>query len=313
MRVVCFGEAVVDLKEEQEDCWRAYLGGAPVNVAVALARLQVPVGFASQLSTDPHGEKFREHLMQAGVDLSLCLESSAPSTLALVQMQDGQPRFGFYNQGTADALYDARPKLPPSVKVISYGSVALANPVSRAAILTILRQQGRGRLKVLDPNVRPFLIENQADFISQFHEALSLASLVKLSEEDMALLGEGRPLEHTARDWLERHAHLCGLIITMGAKGARVLGPKVDVFQASPQVKVRDTIGAGDAFKAGLISRLLAREALDDLMLKQLSTENWTEILSFSVAAAALSCTRAGAHGPSLPEVEAFLNTWKDA
>ena len=95
--IVSLGESVVDFTPVSHDGrlagFRLHPGGSPYNVAVALARLGRPAGFAGRLSTDPFGALLARHLADQGVDLRLVRVGPEPSALAFLAF-DGSETFG---------------------------------------------------------------------------------------------------------------------------------------------------------------------------------------------------------------------------
>ena len=87
--------------------FRAHPGGAPLNVAVELARLGQPAGSLGNVSTDVFGRALRRYPATEGVDTRFLLDADAPTTLAFVAMVDGEPSFGFYGEAAADTLVRA--------------------------------------------------------------------------------------------------------------------------------------------------------------------------------------------------------------
>ena len=102
--VAVAGEVITDLVPAGSDgLFRAAPGGSPANVAVGLARLEVPARMLARLSSDVLGRRLREHLQRNGVDLSRVVEASEPSSLAIVALQpDGSAAYDFRVDGTAD-------------------------------------------------------------------------------------------------------------------------------------------------------------------------------------------------------------------
>ena len=93
------GEALVDLFEGEcdgEPVYRPMVGGGPLNVAVGLARLGLPVALLGSVSTDAFGHRIRTFLDSSGVDHGACVPVGVPTTLAVTSLRAGEPEFHFY-------------------------------------------------------------------------------------------------------------------------------------------------------------------------------------------------------------------------
>lgn len=127
-QTVVIGEALIDLIQQEDGRFAAKPGGAPANVAIALARLGVNVSFAGRLSTDKFGEKIRAWLEVEDIDLSLIERTDDPSSLAVASLDsDGKADYSFYLKGTADwgwtrGAFVGLEDKPPAAVV--FGSVA---------------------------------------------------------------------------------------------------------------------------------------------------------------------------------------------
>lgn len=308
MRIVFVGESLIDFMATGELTFQGRVGGAPANSAVASARLGQPTGFVSQLSTDLFGERLLAHLQVNGVDTRFVLRSDDPSTLAFVERTPSSNRYAFYLQGTADSRWAPAtlPDLPDSCRWLQFGSIALLQEPAASCITEfVLAQRGR-RMVLFDPNARPSLIPDAGDWRRRCVRWLAAADLVKMSDEDAALLAPDRPLADVAAECM-RHGPRA-VVVTCGAVGATLFRPGAEPLSVlAPPVRVTDTIGAGDTFAAGLSVALLERGVETPEALATLSTDHWTEVLRFAAAAAAINCTREGADPPQRAEVDALL------
>jgi fructokinase len=300
-RIVSLGEALVDLIGDPASGYRALPGGSPMNAAVASARLGVPTAMLTRFSRDAFGELLRGHLQRAGVDLSLAQIGDEPTSLAVVTLDPaGVARYAFYRTGSADVSFDPRPRpqLPTSV-VVGNVTISLLQPPAREAAFDIVRDHGRagrgGVAWVLDPNARPALWPDGRAFGRELARWLPLVDVVKVSEEDLDALqlSEGAMVAQAVA------AGVSAVAVTAGAAGARLHwrgGPPLHA--AAREVAVVDTIGAGDTFTAALTTGLVAAGAAQSL-----AADTWEGLLRRAVAAAAITCTRAGADPPSAAEL----------
>ena len=302
--ILCAGEALIDMVPRQTPEGQAFLplpGGAVFNTAIASARLGAPTAFWYGLSSDLFGDQLRAALAEAGVDTALCQPSDRPSTLAFVTLVEGQARYLFLDENTAGRMLTPAdvPEVPASVQALFVGGISLVGePVGSAmeALAAKVAGDGQGKLIMLDPNIRPGFIRDEAAYRARIDRLIGLAHVVKLSDEDLFwLMGQG--------DIAEKAAAVRALgprlvLVTQGARGARAIGAGIDVEVPAPQVTVVDTVGAGDTFNAAFLAALAQREALSPDAVAALGNGELTEALAFATRAAALSVTRAGANPP---------------
>ncbi len=324
-KIVCFGEALIDLLAQPPatpDTPRAFLqyaGGAPANVAVAAARLGADAHFAGMLGRDMFGDFLAESLASAGVKIDCIVRTAeAKTALAFVALDAaGERSFSFYRPPAADLLF--RAVHFPDRAFIGTGSFHVcSNSLTEAAIADttfngMLRAREAGALVSLDLNLRPALWPQDVDPLPRLWQALALADLVKLSQEELdylaAPLGGGRDGETLVLARLfEGHARL--VIVTDGAAPVRWFS-RADRGQVEGfKVTATDTTAAGDAFVGGLLHRLgevggdgagFAPFCADAPAIE--------DAIRFGAATGALAVTRKGAFAamPTLAEVQQLL------
>ncbi|MFE9254504.1 carbohydrate kinase [Streptomyces sp. NPDC006879] len=274
-------------------------GGGPYNTARALARLGSATTFCSRVSTDGFGEALLAGLLADGVDLSLVQRGPEPTTLAVPSLDpQGSAAYEFYAEGSADRLFALPAELPQQVGALALGTCALVLEPGASAYQALLRREAaRGVFTLLDPNIRPALISDPDAYRRRFHGWLPHVCLLKLSTEDAAWL------DGSVQDWLAAGPE--AVVTTRGAAGMAVHTRDGAHYQvpAAP-VEVADTIGAGDTVNAALLHRLSDRAALSRPALAALDEAAWTDVLDYACRAAALACSRAGAHPPYATELE---------
>jgi fructokinase len=311
--IAVLGEAVVDLVETSEPrLYRAHPGGSPLNVAVGLARLGHPTALLARISRDAFGRMFRQHLAASGVDLSLLVEASQPSTLAVASVDPaGVASYDFWVDGTADWQWtpdELAGPLPEDIVALHTGSMALELPPGADAVADLVRREReRGRVTIsYDPNVRLAKSGPRELALRRIEEIVALADVVKLSADDLAwLLPEVEPAA-VARRWADTGPALA--VVTLGAAGAvGATANGVVVQRPTPPVDVIDTVGAGDAFSSGLLGWLADRGTLGPTgreALANLDRDAVAEMLDRAALVAALTCARPGADPPTRAEVE---------
>jgi fructokinase len=306
MFLVC-GEALFDFFSQPDSGgqlnklgFQAIAGGSPFNVAVGLRRMGVEAGLFAGLSTDYLGRRLRSVLDAEGVRADYLIDSEAPTTLAMVAVgADGSPHYSFRGDGCADRQLrlEDLPELGDDVRGIHVGSFSLVVQPVADTLLALVAREAQRRLITLDPNVRL----NPAPDINRWREQISAfadhAHIIKVSDEDLALLYRDQDPRTIAESWLGKRCQL--VILTQGTQGATVFTRQHGSWTVpARQVETADTVGAGDTFQAALITFLTERQLDDPLSLPTLRKETIDEMLKFAVRAAALTCTKVG---PDLP------------
>jgi fructokinase len=306
--LLCAGEALIDMLPRKTDAGEAafapYPGGSVFNTAVAAARLGVKTGFFSGLSTDLFGERLAAVLTASGVDSDLAARSDRPTTLAFVTLTDGQARYAFYDENTAGRMLSEGdlPDLPEGVTAVFFGGISLAVEPCAEAYATLAARATADRLVMLDPNIRPGFIADEARFRDRMDRMLAAADVVKISDEDLEwLMGEGA-LADRAEKLLEMGPAL--ILVTEGAEGVTAYGAGDPVRVPAKKVAVVDTVGAGDTFNAGFLAGLADAGAMTkDAVRAGLSPDVLETALTLGVQAAAVTVSRAGANPPRRDEM----------
>ena len=301
------GEALIDLVEK-DGTLHPLPGGGPFNTAIALGRLGVPTGFLGRLSHDHFGELLAGLLMESGVDDRYVLRGAAPTPVAVVHTsEDGDAEYSFHLAGTAyaDLTPADMPELGSEVVALHLGTLALATDPPASALEGLMRRESGRRLIMVDPNVRPDVIGDRDAYRVRFESWLVFAHLVKLSARDAEWLYPDLGAEACARRLLSLGARLA--VVTLGPDGALAVSGAGEARVVSQPVVVVDTVGAGDAFGAGLLRTLWASDSLDPEAVAFMDDAGLETALSFACAVAALQCSRAGAAPPTLEDVDEFL------
>ena len=322
--IVCFGEALIDFlarPRQSPDAPRQftqYAGGAPANVAVAVAKLGGGAAFIGMLGRDLFGDFLLASLRAAGVNTEHVLRTDAANTaLAFVSLDaEGERRFSFYRPPAADLLFraqDFRPEWFRSAAVFHVCSNSLTEAAIAEATLTGMRQARQaGALVSLDLNLRLSLWPKASDPRPRLWSALAEADLVKLSATELAFLTEpfGNEAAVLAELWRGRPRLL---VVTDGPGPmrycTRTAAGRLDAFS----INAVDTTAAGDAFTAGLLQQLLeAGIHATDLDTLASDTGRMRSVLRFAAACGALTATRHGSFAavPTLAEVQAFLRQY---
>lgn len=289
MTILVVGEALVDIVDGDP-----HAGGSPFNVAIGLARLECETVLATQIGNDSYGTILQRHMSESGVDLALLdpvLERTSTATATIGD--DGSASYAFDLTWNPDAMPD--PSTFEAVHVGSLGS-ALMPGAHRVADL-IATADAMGLAVSFDPNVRLAVEPDPAFWREVFDTVVPYARIVKMSDEDAAVLFP----EVAPEDLARRLAGEGKLVaITLGGSGAVVAGGSTMAGADAPAVAVADTIGAGDSFMAAMLSwcAAYAWPAAD-----QLDETELADLAEFAVNAAAITCSRPGADPPRLNEL----------
>jgi len=309
--IVCCGEALIDFVPSADGhYYKPCSGGSILNIATGLGRMQIPVQFFCPLSTDYFGNILANHLVDNGVDISLCPRMDGQTTLAFVSLPregDEEPQFAFYSNGAVDRNL-ASDQLPEEfnedVKAIHFGSISLVLEPGASAYEILMRRESRQKILTLDPNVRSAVIDNQKAYQKKFEEWVTLVDILRLSDADMEYLYPDNEIEDLLPTWFGTGLSL--VILTQGAKGAKAFSPKgLNIFVQAQKVNVKDTVGAGDTFFSAVLTYLYEHKYLDNRTeLADFNPKEMEACLAFAVKAAAINCTREGANPPYRHEME---------
>lgn len=252
--ILCAGEILADMIGAERDGVFVYerkAGGAPFNVACAVKKFGVKSAFAGSVGDDIIGGFLKDFAKSVKLD-GLCLESDADrnTTLAFVQLdRHGERSFCFYRKNTADYRM---PEIPDglfvSADIVHIGSLMLSEDEGAAYAARLAeRARSAGKTVSFDVNFRTDIFKDKENAVSRYKTMLEAADIVKFSEDEVEIFG---------RDYIDGRLKEKLVCITLGGNGSewRYLGRR----NAVPSVKVRpvDTTGAGDAFYAGVLSRL---------------------------------------------------------
>ncbi|MHA4816133.1 carbohydrate kinase family protein [Streptomyces aculeolatus] len=273
-------------------------GGGPANTAVALARLGSPTRFLGRLSADAFGRLSRARLAGSGIDVSRCPPATEPSTLAVADLDDqGRAGYAFHAERTADWQW-TRAELHTGVEgplaCLHTGSLALVRDPGAAHIEQLLHEVRPRATVSIDPNVRAPLVDPRR-YRERLRDWCRTADILRVSDDDLAQLAPGATPAAAADAW---HAHGVRLVVvTLGPQGvfASLDGSRLRI--PAPRTAVVDTVGAGDAFTAGLLHSLHSAGMLGG-RLTGLTPELLAEAASLGVRVAAATCAVRGANPP---------------
>ncbi len=284
-------------------------GGAPANVAAAVAKYGGRASMITKLGNDAFGDFLLEQLQQAGVMTdNISRTSEANTGLAFVSLRaDGERDFSFYRKPSADLLLhesEIEENWFEEGDILHFCSVDLVeSPMKQAHVKAIRLAKDKGSIISFDPNVRLPLWEHPEACRNTILEFIPNAHLVKISDEELEFI--------TGIDEVDRAIQslfvgdVKAVIFTKGSQGAE-LYVKGQQFQSSGfAVDVQDTTGAGDAFIGGFLYKLLETNVRQQ-NLEEVLHKYHQEILTYANASGALTTTGKGAIS-SLPTKEEII------
>lgn len=289
--IVVVGEALVDIVVEPSGATEEAVGGSPLNVAVGLARLDVAATLLTQASHDEHGEMVVGHVEDSGVEVVAVPNASGRTSTAIARLDE---------QGMARYEFDIDWSLPrqelPSCVALHVGSLGAGLQPGRGSVLDLVDQAVARELFVsYDANLRDSFVDDRNRTWREVRELGDRCTLVKLSDEDAELLSPGDGPDEVVAALLEG-ARTELVVLTRGRDGATAFTADHTVSARPREIRVVDTVGAGDAFMAGTLAQLHDLHALR----RGLPTEraDLERLVAGAIEVAAITCERRGANPP---------------
>ena len=298
------GENLMDMiqVDNQNDIalFEAVPGGSPYNLAIAAGRQGASVGYVTPISEDSNGDHLAANLLGSNVRL-LGPRVPEPTSLAIVNIDCGDPSYAFYREGTAErrvTLDELTKNLSGDVTIFHIGSLALTGGPDALVWEEFVGEAIERGVKVsLDPNVRPSLIAQPDVYRLRIKRLMMKVDILKLSDEDLLWLFNESNDESSALSELTAIANAGLLIITKGSKGSSIWhNDKWYEAPAYPICTLCDTVGAGDTFMASLLVWLNKNENLKRLGVLELNEKQ--NLQYYAGKAASLNCSKKGCNPP---------------
>lgn len=303
------GDALIDFMPvkaaDGRDAYVTAVGGSCLNVAVAMARLGAPAGLVGGVSTDLFGAMIAAHAEASNVDLRHAVRSGDETTLAFVRFIDGEPHYAFYDETTAARHWiHVAGSIPfETVDAVHVGSTTLVAGSSAAQALALVDEARRATTVSFDPNCRPALVKDKADYVARMEVFAARANIVRMSDVDFAFLYGDTAYDEKASALLAGGAGL--VVLTRGAEGVVAWHDKAGRIEVTaPKIQLVDTIGAGDSFQGALLAALRELGRIEASALAEMEADELRRVLSFAVTCAAITCGRVGADPPWRAEVD---------
>ncbi|WP_076419339.1 carbohydrate kinase [Colwellia sp. UCD-KL20] len=319
--VICFGEALIDFlninRFEEKPLWlnefRQYPGGAPANVAVAIAKLGGTSLFAGQVGKDSFGDFLEEALTCYQVDTRLMSRHpTAKTALAFVTLdEEGDRSFTFFREATADLLFK-----PSQIdenwfthsSIFHFCSNTLTNEdITETTQFAVTIAKNKGLTISFDVNLRHNLWVNESVNIERVNALAEQAHVLKYSKDELDFLAQGEQ-----KPYIEN-------LITQGVLLVLVTdGPDTIHYYSStcagtvnpPRVKAVDTTAGGDAFIGGFLFGLNKVSQTSPAKLHLTSVNSIIPLINFAAACGAHAVTKPGAF-PALPIFDDVYSSWQ--
>ena len=298
-RALVVGESLVDIVR-QHDRVVEHPGGSPMNVSFGLGRLGMDVTFLTRLGDDDRGRSLVEHLASAGV---VVVPGAVPgvqtSTAQATLSENGSAEYHFEIDWSVDSDIGE-----VEADVLHFGSIAAFLSPGATGVRQLVESRCHQLTVTFDPNIRPALLGERESAVVDVERSVALCDVVKASDEDLEWLYPGESADAVADRWIALGAGL--VFVTRGCNGSLARTSAVRVETPSRLVEVVDTIGAGDAYMAGIISALAAEGLLGGghkARLRLADASVIARVAERATECAALTVARAGANPPRLHEV----------
>lgn len=295
--LVVAGESLIDIVRTPDGAVHEAVGGAPLTVATALARLDVPAILITQVGDDAHGALIRARAGADGIEL----EASPVARTATASAR-------LDPAGAASYAFDIAWTLPPvelpPCDALHVGSLGTLLEPGRDSVWDLVDQAYARAVPVsYDPNVRTALVEDPEQVWRDVEALAGRASVVKLSDQDIAVLVPGADPVDIARSLLDGERTEL-VILTRGAGGAAAFTEEASVDVPAASVDVVDTVGAGDCFAAAVLAVLFEDGAFGEFGAGlPRDGAALTRLLAAASVAAAVSCGKRGAEPATRSEL----------
>ncbi|MEJ7826842.1 MAG: carbohydrate kinase [Segetibacter sp.] len=303
MKILCIGEALIDMictdtgkSLSKGDNFLKKPGGAPTNVAAAIAALGGEVILAAKVGADPFGQQLIDVMKDLGVStIWMMQDKNYFTTFAFVSlMHDGERDFVF-NRGADGQLSeeDINDINLDECSIVHFGSATgfLPGPLQQAYKSMLQKAIAKNIFISFDPNYRHLLFKNNTEsFIEQSWHFIRHCHFFKVSDEEAMLMTASSSVYDAAIILSEKTN--ATFAITLGKEGTMLVYKKIMSTIPSIAVKPIDTTGAGDAF-VGAVLYQLSDFSLP--VIEALEAEDWAKIIANATKAGARTCEYMGA------------------
>jgi fructokinase len=293
------GEVLMDLIPHGSDR-KPIVGGGPANTAKALAKLGIDTQFIDGISNDKYGQMAKRELVTSGIKLDYVKYSDKPTCLAIVSLSEsGSATYEFVIENTAtfDFILQWLPN-PQTERpsLLHIGTLATVIEPGASELFEWAQSVAKVAPIVFDPNIRPAVTSDRERYLAQVERWVAISSAVKVSDDDIKWLYPLNEINQVVSNWLKLGPSL--IVVTYGDQGLAGYQKDEKVSVEAVQVKVADTVGAGDTVGAILVEAIV-NDGLASLTGSRLET-----MLNRAAKAAAITVSRVGANPPTIEELE---------
>ena len=319
-RIYTIGEGLIDFIPEEKGVslkevknFKMVVGGAPANVAAAIAKLGGKSSFICKLGKDSFGDLIVHTLNDLGVDTKYILRTHKANTaLAFVSLdKNGERDFVFYRNPSADMLLNENEVEDiefTKEDILHFCSVDLIDaPVKNAHINVIENMMNKEGIISFDPNVRLNLWYSKSKCRDTILNFIPKANILKVSSDELEFITGIKSEQEGLNSLFKGNVEL--IVYTKGNKGASLITKKCMVSTDGINVKVKDTTGAGDAFIGAILYSIKNKNITKEELI-HLSEYDLKDMLNFANVCGALTTTKKGVID-ALPFKDDVLNFLK--
>lgn len=284
--VYCIGEMLIDFVAEKQGSnltkattFTKKAGGAPANVAAAIAKLGGNSYFVGCVGKDPFGQFLVNTMEELGVKLNFTQRSSTFTTLAFVSIaEDGERDFVFSRGADKELEYDTKLASVITDEILHFGAATalLGGSLEDSYSRYLQNAKKQGSFISFDPNFRGDLWKGtEKEFVQKCLPFVASCDFAKFSLEEALLISGEKNIDDACRKLHELGAGI--IAITLGKDGTFLSTSTRQEVIGSIAVKPVDTTGAGDAFVGCLLYQISMlnnpkKEVANFTLLKQLIT-----------------------------------------
>lgn len=286
-KVYTIGEAVLDILFKNHDAFGAKAGGACLNTAVTLGRLNVPVNFVSEYGLDEVGNFIDKFLRDNNVSTDYVYrfyDGQSPLALAFLN-NNMDASYSFYKPYPKKRLHIEFPEITPG-DIVLFGSFYAITQEVRPKLIEFIKAAKKKKATIIyDPNFRKQHLHDLPKLLDMIDENIELADIIRGSNEDFSFIyGIHNPDEVYQQIGNEKI-----LLYTANKKGVYLRTPKVSCKYPVNKISPKSTIGAGDNFNAGVVYSLIKYNLSQKELLK-IDEPVWEKIALTSVEFATHVC-----------------------
>lgn len=251
--ILSVGEILTDIIE-RDGVYKTYIGGAPFNVAVSVARAGVESLFVGKVGNDEAGDFIKREIKQYELSHHLITDEERKTTLANVRIVSGERSFSFTRKGRAD--YHLKLEEIPQIekaRIVNLGTLMLSEEEGRNFANEFIKEVKReGKLLSMDANFRDDLFTSKAERNRIMLPYLINADILKMSKDELIEVTH----EHDLNTAVMKLAFNGILFVTDGGNGSYAFAEGKSFFAPSKKVEPIDTTGAGDAFFGRVLAEI---------------------------------------------------------